>query len=308
MLPSDATEEHRRDLGSAGAIRIEYPPGRAAPHDGTSCRPTRPSPLEFAIARRQRAATVDRSGADKSISASRVGVGVAVLSLHVLLAVVLERSLAPPDGADAGPTLPESTVLLVNLDPPTRQSVPGPASTPPSFTQMRSATPSARTQPVEAPLRARDRETAPQQAAAPVAESRIAEEVIAEDPLDPALWSPSIERAPRAAATRDFNQPNGPSLAELLDRPIPVPGTASPLAQVWAPEGETLGGEFIRRATVVREFKNRWGGRFRCAISPVTFGLPVCAFGIAPEPLPNAPLAPNEAPRDGRLPLGAPRP
>lgn len=128
------------------------------------------------------------------------------------------------------------------------------------------------------------------------------------DPLDPALWHPSIERAPPAAATRSFSQPSGPSLSELLDRQIPVPGTASPLAEVWAPEGESLAGEFVRRTTVVREFKNRWGGRFRCAISPVTFGLPVCAFGIAHEPLPNAPLAPNEAPRDGRLPLGAPRP
>jgi hypothetical protein len=303
MLPSDAIEKHRTAPGSAGASDMEYPPGRAAPNDGTSCRPAHPSPIEFDAARRWRAARAGDTGADDSISVSRVAACVAVLCLHVLIAVVLERSLAPSGVVDAVPATPEQTVLQVNLDPPRRHTVPETPSAPAPPLPVGSSMQRARARSVEESLSAPDSKEPPLQAAAPVLESPIAK-----DPLDPALWSPSIERAPPQAATRSFNHPSGPSLGELLDRPIPVPGTASPLARMWAPEGETLGGEFIRRTTVVREFKNRWGGRFRCAISPVTFGLPVCAFGIAPEPLPNAPLAPNEAPRDGRLPLGAPRP
>lgn len=302
MLPTGATTA----TTSTRALVTAWDPehlGRAAPHDGTSCRPVPPSPAEFDSGRHWRAARRLGDRAPDSVRASRVGVGVAVLSLHVLVAALLERSFVPIIAPNALSATHEEPVLLVRLQeprPPSPAAVPAPPS--PSLPPSRPGPPGA-----AAAL------SAPAPAARPDSltvepDAQAQESTRSTDPLDPALWSPSIEAKPAVTAPRTFDRPPGPSVAELLDRPAELPGTPSPLAQVWAPEGESLAGEFVRRTTVVREFKNRWGGRFRCAISPVTFGLPVCAFGIALEPLPNAPLAPNEAPRDGRLPLGAQRP
>lgn len=302
MLPTGATTGETSTRALVMAWDPEYL-GRAAPHDGTSCRPVPPSPAEFDSGRHWRAARGGRAPAPDSVSASRIGVGVAVLSLHVLVAALLERSLVPISPPDRPSTTHEELVLLVRLQeprPPSPAAVPAPPS--PSLRPSRPAPPAVATA-LSAPAPAARPDSLTVE---PDAQAR--EPARSMDPLDPALWSPSIEAKPTVIAPRTFDRPPGPSVAELLDRPAKLPGTPSPLAQVWAPEGESLAGEFVRRTTVVREFKNRWGGRFRCAISPVTFGLPVCAFGIAHEPLPDAPLAPNEAPRDGRLPLGAPRP
>jgi hypothetical protein len=294
VIPSGATTDEPSTRTPIAASEPWYPKGRAAPRDGTSCRPVSPSPVEFDAARQWRASRFGRIDEPHSIDGARIGVAVAVLVLHGLLGALWMREMHPPGGTETRPVGPVDTVMVVRLDEP-------PPPRPPALPEAPRPRPASSPSPVTPP-------SPPIASAGTDTTFATASASTTADPLAARLWQAPIDTQTPASEPRAFGQPSGPSVAQLLDRPAELPGRSSRLDQVWAPEGESLAGEFVRRTTAVREFKNRWGGRFRCAISPVTFGLPVCAFGIAAEPLPNAPLAPNEAPRDGRLPLGAPRP
>lgn len=285
---------------STGAEESTWDQGRAAPHDGTSCRPVPVSPSEFDARRHWRAFRVEAGDSPRVVAAERLAVAGAVLVFHALLAIWLARALAPPAPTEAVDTRSPDTVLIVRFEAP-RPEPPAEVPEPPI---PRSAS-------AEAPSRPGRRARVPAPAESPASAAEATTEVSAarlRDALSEDLRQQAMRERDATDAPRGFGRPAGPALGEIFDRPAELPGRRSRLDGVWAPDGESLAGELVRRATVEREFKDRWGGRIRCVISPVTLGLPVCAFGFAQEPLPDAPLAPNEAPRDGRLPLGTPRP
>lgn len=285
--------------GAAKASASTEDQGRAAPHDGTSCRPAPVSPTEFDARRHWRAFRVDAHSGARAIGAERLAVAGIVLAFHAVLGVWMARALAPASPVAGIKTPAADQVMVVRFaePPPERPAeVPEPPAPPtaPRSEPTRTARPEP--MPAEPPASAAE-------ATSEVSAARLQDALS----LDLRQQS-SAPRDEAPASTRGFDRPAGKALGEIFDRPAELPGTRSRLDGVWAPEGETLGGELIRRATIEREFKDRWGGRVRCKISPLTFGLPACAFGFAQEPLPDAPLAPNEAPRDGRVPLGTPRP
>lgn len=288
---------------STGAEESTWDQGRAAPHDGTSCRPVPVSPSEFDARRHWRAFRVDSREAARAVAPERLAVAGVVLAFHALLAVWLARALAPAAPFEAiGARGPEQ-VLIVRFPEP-RPEPPAELPEPPIPRPSTSAAARRDGRPERMPApTAVEPPTSAAEAAPGVSAARL------RDALSDDLRQQSMRARDEAMSPpRGFGRPAGPALGEVFDRPTELPGRRSRLDGVWAPDGESLAGELVRRATVEREFKDRWGGRIRCVISPVTFGLPVCAFGFAQEPLPDAPLAPNEAPRDGRVPLGTPRP
>jgi hypothetical protein len=275
--------------------------GRAAPHDGTSCRPAPVAPAEFDARRQWRAFRIEAQRFSRpGLRADRIGVGAAVLVVHGAMLFGLSKALGPGPPSAAAALTGSEDVLVVDLGAPRPArprdvpDPPVPRGAPPAEPTMASR---QRPEPTEPPV-------SPAEATSEVSVARLRESA-SEDLRQQAMAG----RGDASVATRSFERPAGAALGELLDRPVELPGRRSRLDRVWAPDGENALAELVRRSTIVREFKDPWGGKWRCAASPLTLNLAVaCNFGYAQEPLPDAPLAPNEAPRDGRRPLGAPRP
>jgi len=229
---------------------------------------------------------------------SRLVVWALVIAGHGLLLWALDGTL---DGALPDDPTPHQvlTVRFIEAEVPPRPAPPqppvtvAPVTTAPTPPQAASRPVTTRPTPADAPAIG---------AAAPAPSPDALPGAIAQSPLD-LTWraAPSAEPAPQA-----FNGPAGQSLAETMQRKVTLPGTRSRLDPLWKPDGETALAELARRSTVTREFKDPWGGRWRCVIPFGTIIVGVCNFAIPQAPLKDAPLAPNEAPRAGRTPLRSP--
>lgn len=118
---------------------------------------------------------------------------------------------------------------------------------------------------------------------------RIPELIAAPPPQAPALrlYAPDgrvqlpDEAAPHRAGEIGFSAHLGPA-RDPFARRNPVPYEPTKFESVWAPAGETLGGELIRKTTFTRTWRTPWGTEVSCSVTLIMAVLGGCGWGYAP--------------------------
>lgn len=208
-------------------------------------------------------------------------IAVAVAAGHLALLLLVDAALRPrlPLRPPAAPGL---TIRWIDIVLP--EASPAPRADPTSVERA-----SDGRRPVEATVDAARAAAAPDRATATGASAATA------TPDTRRLFGPdgrpSLSRevvdASGAKAKPDFAPPTREELPPILS---PLPYRETRFDKDWAPDGETLGEELVRKLSRETEVRTPWGTRWRCKV--VIVG--VACGDVPPAPMKNRPKMPWE--------------